>query len=265
MVVGIYIGLGLIASVIGWSVLQVLRGVEVIPTTLSLRWSLNTDQKSVLEKHFRFYSHLPSKSKRIFEARVARFISLKEFVPRHMPEVTEEMKLLIASSAIQITFGFPGVFLSYFKYIIVFPDQFLSNEGKRYHKGEVNPKARAIALSWRHFVEGYASSEGVNLGLHEMAHALQLENIVVNKEFDFLSSEAINSWLELADKEIIRLRQNTESIFRGYGATNQEEFFAVAVELFFERPKDFQSYNEHLYKALSNVLRQDPIHLYEEL
>ena len=234
-------------------------------SVFALTKPLSNSQRAILRKYFKFYLYLPPKSQRIFENRLVKFIALKNFVPRNMPLVTVEMQVLIAASAIQLTFGYPNVFLSYFKNIVIFPDQFYSKEGQAYHKGEVNPKAKAIAISWRHFAEGYASSEGVNLGLHEMAHALQLENIVVNNEYNFLNQQAINKWQVLADLEIEKIKSGESSLLRPYGATNNSEFFAVAVEVFFERPSDFIKYNQALYQALANVLRQDPIRLYKRL
>ena len=231
----------------------------------SVTVSLKKGHQKTLARHFKFYQVLPKKSQKIFEYRVAKFMILKDYIPRQMESVTEEMKVLIAASAIQLTFGFPRVFLSYFKYIIVYPDQFFSTTAQRYHKGEVNPKAKAIVLSWRHFTEGYAQAEGQNLGLHEMAHALELENKVMNHEYDFLDSDAIDAWQRLAALEIKKLREGGGSIFREYGGTNHHEFFAVTVEYFFERPGDFMDYHRDLYRAMANLLRQDPIRLYSKI
>lgn len=257
------VALVLMSVIAGWALMRYVNREQF--AHFNLAGSLPPVQRAILEKHFRFYHFLPLKSRRIFEHRVAKFIRLKEFIPRQMDEITLEMKVLIAASAIQLTFGFPKIFLSYFKYIIVFPDQFFSNANQRYHKGEVNPGAKAIVLSWRHFVQGYADSEGVNLGLHEMAHALQLENIVMNYEYDFLDAEAIRNWQELASTEIARMREGQESLFRAYGSTNHLEFFAVAVENFFERPEEFAAYSYPMYKAMSDLIRQDPLLLYKKL
>ncbi len=265
MVSGISVTVGLTVAIVIWSFFRkyVLKGD--IKTYLLLSKPMSELQREILRKNFQFYLLLPPKSQQIFEYRVRKFIILKEFIPRNFEEVTEEMKVLIAASAIQLTFGYPNVFLSYFKHIIIFPDQFYSQESRAFHKGEVNPRAKAIVLSWKHFAEGYATSEGVNLGLHEMAHALQLENIVMNDEYNFLNQDAINEWQLLADLEIQKIEKAEASIFRKYGGTNNAEFFAVAIEVFFEMPHDFKTYNEALYKALANLLRQDPIRLYTKL
>ncbi|MEP0365373.1 MAG: zinc-dependent peptidase [Cyclobacteriaceae bacterium] len=223
------------------------------------REALRPSEKQSLEKYFEFYRRLPAKSKKIFEYRVRTFRDITDFVPREMQAVSEEMEILISAAAVQLTFGFNNVFLDHFERIIVYPDQFFSTSGQRYHKGEVNPRAKAIVLSWKHFVEGYAFNEGVNLGLHEMAHALQLENIIMNDEFGFMDDDDIRVWHALAEKEIEKIISPEESFFRAYGGVSQAEFFAVAVENFFERPKEFKAYHSVLYQTMCKLLKQDPI------
>lgn len=249
-------GLILISTLALSGVIYVLRREDF---QAKAPWGLLPPSKrAYLVKHFAFYNALPAKSKQIFEYRVGKFIKLKEFIPRQMDEVTEEMQVLISAAAVQITFGLPRVFLSYFENIIVFPDEFFSNANQRYHKGEVNPRMKAIVISWKHFVEGYSQNEGVNLGLHEMAHALQLENIVQNNEYDFLDEDDIKEWQHLANTEIEKIRNGETPFFRKYGGTNHAEFFAVAVENFFERPHEYKAYNPALYSVMRRLLNQDP-------
>ena len=226
---------------------------------VTLRPAFGTSKvRGYLEKYFSFYKSLPPKSKKTFEKRVAYFISCKDFVPREMSEVSWEMKALISASAIQLTFGFPRVHLSYFRYILVYPEQFFSEANQQFHQGEVNPQAKTIVLGWKHFVEGYLENDGRNLGLHEMAHALRLENRVMNHEYIFLNENVLNSWEEQATKAMQEIKNGTEDFFRDYGAADREEFFAVAVENFFERPVAFSEKHPNLYATLSDLLRQDP-------
>ena len=223
---------------------------------------LNENELRILRQYFEFYNRLPSRSKKIFERKVARFIRLKEFIPRRMDSVTTEMKVLISSSAVQLTFGLPQVYLHHFRYILVYPDSYYSNITKKYHKGEVNPRQHSIVLSWKAFLEGYIHREGINLGLHEMAHALHLENRIRNKEYDFLPFEALEKWDELTRKEI-KLIKSGNSFFRLYGSTDTYEFFAVAVEYFFERPAELNQQRPQLYQLLSLILNQNPLLLYK--
>ena len=215
-----------------------------------------------IEKHNTFYQALPEASKTIFLKRVNIFIRSKSFIPRHIPEVTDEMVALISSSAIQLTFGLPKIMLEHFKRILIYPDEYYSTINKQFHKGEVNPRHKAIVVSWRAFVAGYADPhDGINLGLHEMAHALKLENIIKNGEYNFFKTEDYDHWLKLAESEIAKIRNGKDSIFRVYAGTDQDELFATGIELYFEKPKELYEYNPKLYKALSNLLQQDTLKL----
>ena len=44
-----------------------------------------------------------------------------------------------------------------------------------------------------------------------------------------------------------------------YGATNPAEFFAVATEAFFERPRALRHQHPSLYRELKRFFRQDPV------
>lgn len=220
---------------------------------------VSPQQREILKKYFDFYTRLPQNSKRIFEKRLSAFMHTKTFVPRDIDRVTEEMRVLISATAIQLAFGLPWIHFKHFKYIIIYPEAFYSVAGQNYHYGEVNPKQKAIVLSWRNFISGLIVKDGRNLGLHEMAHALRLENIVKNGESHFLDKKALKGWEALATKEILRIRNDEKSFFRDYAATNHEEFFAVAVENFFERPAQFKVYNQQLYSLMCTLLNQDPM------
>ncbi|MEQ9402088.1 MAG: zinc-dependent peptidase [Cyclobacteriaceae bacterium] len=220
---------------------------------------LSEKHKAYLERYFVFYQKLPPVSQGVFRKRVATFISSKKFIPRNMEYVTSEMKVLISASAIQLTFGFPKVNLSYFNNILVYPDSYYSVINRTHHKGEVNPRFRAIVLSWKYFVEGYLKPDGRNLGLHEMAHALRLENRILNQEYNFLDENILKEWELRAEYTMQEIRDGQEDFFREYGAVDNEEFFSVAVENFFERPKTFFEKHPKTYTTLCRLLRQDPI------
>ncbi|PIB37570.1 hypothetical protein BFP72_14720 [Reichenbachiella sp. 5M10] len=221
---------------------------------------LRRSRKSILKQHFPYYTQLTEAQKRTFEQRVQRFIYQKEFIPRQIPQVTEEMQVLIAACATQLTFGFPPNTLSYFKRILVYPTDYYSTISKRYHKGEVNPKLKIIVLSWRHFVEGYLhNDDGRNLGLHEMAHALRLERRIIQLQHGHKETALQKEWESLAQREIQLIRLGKSQMFREYAGTNAEEFFSVAVENFFERPQLFNEQMPDLYRNLALLLRQDPL------
>jgi Mlc titration factor MtfA (ptsG expression regulator) len=219
---------------------------------------LSVSINSILSTKFTYYKQLNSFEKERFIFRVKRFIVNKDFESRGELIVTDEMKILIAATAIQLTFGFPPIILKFFTKIIIYPTKYYSPMTKTKNIGEVNQRG-IIVLSWDYFMKGLERPhDGLNVGLHEMSHALKLENAINNGEYGFLSSLFLGKLHKEAIKEMRRIRQGQNTFIRKYAATNQEEFFAVCIEYFFEKPKEFKYEIPILYQVLTQLLRQDP-------
>jgi len=215
----------------------------------------------ILKKYFPYYRQLSPQHQTYFGQRIAYFIYAKKFIPRNIDEVTLEAKVLIAATAIQLTFGLDNVYLQHFDKILVYPDEYYSSITKRFHKGEVNPRFGIIVISWQSFVNGFINpTDSINLGLHEMAHALRLENLIRSRKYQFFNEGLLERFDELAN-QLCRVINWSETFFRPYACTNEHEFFSVAVENFFERPQAFKSAMPELYATLRGLLNQDPSQL----
>lgn len=215
--------------------------------------------KEILTRYFTYYNQLPLEAKRKFEQKLCRFIYSKRFIPRNTAEVTLEAKVLISACAVQLTFGLPNIYLTHFNKILVYPDDYYSSITKNFHKGEVNPAFGAIVLSWKSFVDGYIyPTDSINLGLHEMAHALRLENIIYNEEYQFFDEILIEQLDDFANRVCSTDELPGGDFLREYACTNVHEFFAVSVENFFERPAKLKAALPELYFILAKLLNQDP-------
>lgn len=226
-------------------------------------WVLPVPQlyKDILQKYFHYYQILSPSNKVKFERKVCNFLYSKRFIPRNIPEVTIEAKVLIAASAVQLTFGLPNIYLRHFDKILVYPNEYYSSITKQYHKGEVNPRFGIIVLSWKNFIEGFVTrDDGVNVGLHEMAHALRLENIIRNEEYKFFDDDLIRRFDDYARAVCRNFREYTD-FFRPYACANEHEFFSVAIENFFDRSELFRKQIPELYAILTRLLGQDPLKL----
>lgn len=249
-----------------WPFILAFGGMTLI-LVMKLRasglWGLTTTldrrHRSILAKYAIHYQRLDPLMKRKFERIVAAFIHDKEWRGARMV-VAEEMKVMISACAAELLLGFPEEpMLKHFETIVVFPDTYRSTAFGHMHQGEVRPKAGIIMISWKDFLHGYAHTRDAhNVGLHEMAHALWFENKIDNGEHNFLHAELLQDWIDHADAEIERIKNGQSRLLRSYAGTNQAEFFAVAVEYFFEQPKAFKEDLPELYATLSAMLRQDP-------
>lgn len=223
--------------------------------------SFNTQNNSVdlfLRTNFSYYRTLPENAKSKFLYRVNKFINNKNFEGRKELEVTNEMKILISASAVQVTFGLEKFLFDSFHTILLYPEKYYSTIDKRYHKGEVN-LAGTIVFSWKDFKEGYAvAGDNYNLGLHEMAHALRFDKFK-NSDVDEFFSEYFNKWQAIGNHEFYRIKAGKESFLREYAGSNKEEFFAVCVEHFFESAQKMREVLPELYKHMCVLLNQDPL------
>lgn len=214
--------------------------------------------KQHLVKYFKYYHYLDDDQQSEFERRVHYFIKKKEFIGRgKFGEVDDNIKALVAATAAQITFGFERMHFRHFKKILIYPDSYYSTIRKQYHNGEVHASG-IIVLSARHFLRGIIKhDDGRNLGLHELAHALYIENKIDNLEYNFLDKGLLAKFAESGKEEMRRIKKGENPIYREYAVTNLFEFFAISIELFFEKPEELMDYNPKIYFILSELLNQD--------
>ncbi len=220
---------------------------------------LTLNQLKVLQKEFTFYKALPKKHQRYFEHRVASFIKDKEFSGRDGVEVTDQMLVLVSATAVMLTFGFRKYLIETIDSVLIYPGSYYSKINEAYHNGEFNPRAKALVLSWEHFVKGYdISNDNLNLGIHEMTHAIHLNGL---KENDISAFIFKNKFLDLTEylskNEHLRKKLIETKYFRKYAFTNQFEFLAVLVETFMETPKEFKSRFPKIYQQVKQMLNFD--------
>jgi len=217
---------------------------------------LTPKQRLILVHEFIFYKRLSNKEQQYFEHRVAAIIKDKTFIGRGNFEITDEVKILISSTAVMLTFGFRDFYIGLIDKIFVYPDAFYSNTNQDYHKGEFNPKLKALVLSWDDFEQGYnIGDDNLNLGIHEFAHAIHLNSI---KEKDVSSTLFKDSFKELTSllsaNEILRKELIASKYFRAYAYTNQFEFLAVLIEYFIETPLEFKAQFPSIYVKVKQML-----------
>jgi len=216
---------------------------------------LSETQVEVLKEEFSFYNSLSKKHQLQFQHRVVSFISNKEYIAREGFIITERIKVLIAATGCMLSFGRKNYGYRLIEYILVYPEEFYSTINEAYHKGEFNPKGKALVLSWKDFEEGYdISNDNRNLGIHEFMHAMQLEaKHGSDGDSDRFEKQFQNVLKQLTKPEIKDKLIDTR-YFRDYAFTNQYEFMAVMAEYFFESPKEFKNIFPELYGYTKKLL-----------
>jgi Mlc titration factor MtfA (ptsG expression regulator) len=187
--------------------------------------------------------------------------------------MSDEIRVTIAGHACLMVVGVnPHYYFDGVASILVYPDAYLMPE--RVHAGGwlVEEDAEmlgeyhdhgAIVLSWAGVLEeGRSLSDGRNLVLHEFSHHLDGLEGGMDGTPPLSSRQEYRSWERITDAEYRRLVRMADhgrpTLLDSYGAESKAEFFAVATECFFEKPRDLSRRHPELYGVLRGLYRLDP-------
>jgi hypothetical protein len=94
--------------------------------------------------------------------------------------------------------------------------------------------------------------------LHEFAHQLDQEDGAADGAPILGARSRYVAWARVLGAEYEAMQKQRRSVMDRYGATNPAEFFAVATETFFEKPRQMQKRHPELYNELREYYRLDP-------
>jgi Mlc titration factor MtfA (ptsG expression regulator) len=211
---------------------------------------LSESKIKILTESFPYYNKLKDDEKIIFNKRIHHFLINKKFVSNDV-EVTEEMKVLIAATAMQILFGLEPYYLSHFHNIHITLKENIET---------LSSKSRDVYISWPSFEKGLHSvTDGYNPGLKILATALNLEQQLNKNSVRMFHAKKHKELNRLYKTQAEKYIASGKSKYNDYKQVDRKEYFAVAVEYFFERPEHFYTNEPEMYMALSKLLRQDPL------
>ncbi|WP_299885994.1 zinc-dependent peptidase [uncultured Lacinutrix sp.] len=219
---------------------------------------------AILKEKVLFYDKLSDKDQLLFRNRIMLFLS-EIHIEGVKTNIEDLDKILIASSGVIPVFNFPNWSYNNLTGIIVYPDTF--NEDLEFSKHNKNRKILGMIGTGRFENQMILSQKAIrkafnnktdkhNTPVHEFVHLLdKMDGSTDGIPERFFGKEFIAPWLELMHKEMEAINSDNSDI-RKYGGTSQAEFFAVASEYFFERPKLFKAKHPELYKMLSLCFQQ---------
>jgi len=242
------------AALVFWALTrQALRRHRAAARTFGPRW------RRTLDGHVAYYVALDGVERRRFERDVAIFLDQAE-ITGVGTTVSDAVRLLVASSAVMLTFGRPGWAWTDLPEILIYPapfdERFRRSARHVAFAGMVVPR-NAIALSKSALIWSFRHEEPYHVGLHEFAHILDMEDGRFDGVPRGLPSAAQRRWQALIEDELVRVRTG-RSVLDEYAGSNEAETFAVAVEYFFRAPQRLRRQHPELYEALRDYLNQDP-------
>lgn len=261
--------LALICLVAGYFGYREVRKRRRIRNLLASR--LSDAQRAILYDQIPLLKRLPPELHSPLEGKINRFLDQVDMYGCEGLTLTEEMELSIAGQACLLIVN-TDVWYKTLRTVLVYPAAFKSIQQVR--DGYVVREAEVVRLgeSWAHgpVILSWADShqgaqndrDGKNVVLHEFAHQLDALSGYVDGVPILNRRQSFGEWERVFLNAFERHQHATErgqrTVLDAYGLENHQEFLAVAVELFFERPVDLQEAEPALYEQLSLLLVLDP-------
>ena len=232
------------------------------------------DWSTIISRNLPFFNRLSRADQEELLGHVQVFLDEKRFEGCAGLELTDEIRLTIATQACLLLLHRKTDYYPRLLTVLVYPSGFVVEknypvndviweQGREGRLGETARSMGSLVLAWDAARSGALDpSDGKNLVLHEFAHQLDFEDLAADGVPAIGSRDDKRSWAEVMKVEFAALRAADETgiptLLDSYGATNPAEFFAVATEAFFERPRALQRRHPRLYREMQRFFRQDP-------
>jgi hypothetical protein len=236
--------------------------------------------RDILVRRYPVYSCLTPDDRRELEGHILVFLEEKRFESCGGQEITDEVRVLIAAQACLLLLHRETDYYPRLRSILVYPSGYIARTRRWEKDGTITESDEvrwgeswshgAVVLAWDGALAGAVElNKGRNLVLHEFAHQLDEEDGIVDgapllgDSSLWQVSRRYRTWAKVLSEEFRQLRRATEvggeTVLDTYGAKNPAEFFAVATECFFEKPRQLKERHPELYAELKEFYRQDPL------
>jgi Mlc titration factor MtfA (ptsG expression regulator) len=261
-----------------------LSAILAFPLILLIRYILKDRRRRILlstplpekyvriiEKNIRPYARLSETMKKELQGLVNIFLEEKTFEGCGGLEITDEIRVTIAAEACLLLLNknvhecFPSL-----HNILVYPGAYVA-QGKDIIAGRVVEGATTVrageswqngevVLSWDHVKHGIMDAhDGHNVVHHEIGHQLDQHTGAANgapplKTYHTWALVMGHDFKELCEK----VMKHKKDVIDAYGATNPAEFFAVATEVFFEKPEQLKRDHPEMFEQLEKYYKVNP-------
>jgi MtfA peptidase len=177
---------------------------------------------------------------------------------------TDEDRLLLAATAVMMTEGYPDFHFPTTRELLIYPDSFDPEDFEIHEDGEFLGQmldAGPVIFSLPELRRGFTDEDWTNVAVHELSHVL--DAMWGSEAGGFGSDEEALVRRKLADKRLWRKVRRGDSPIDDYAFENEQEFFAVTSEVFFEDPTLLKELHPEIYAWLARVYRQDLVGLFE--
>lgn len=224
---------------------------------------------AILNRYVAFYRALSPEECERFHQKIKVFLDEVPVIGVDT-EVDDTILVLVAASAIIPIFGFPEWEYENMCEVLIREHAFdagpmendgIVTEGESTALGMVGSGgvfSGVMVLSKWDLLNGFdVAHDSRNVGIHEFAHLVDKANGDIDGVPCGLPREGLMPWINLIRSEMQKMAAGKSRDIDRYGLTNEQEFFAVIAEYFFEQPDQLEEKHPELYEILKKVFRQD--------
>lgn len=217
--------------------------------------------RSILEKRVPFVRQIPPSRRSKFEADLMVFENEKTILGAGGLEIDDDIRVVISACAARLVLYLDVGYFDRLNEIVVYPAAYRHPDRDGAVLGEVS-SWNTVVLSWEDVLAGLADpDDGRDTAAHEFAHVLDRASGAFNGTPVLRARDAYAPWGRVLSEHFLRLRAaagKKRSLLDEYAATNEAEFFAVATEVFFERPSLMRRRAPDLYEEFCRFYGFDP-------
>jgi Mlc titration factor MtfA (ptsG expression regulator) len=200
-----------------------------------------------------------------------RLLTEKRWEAANGFELTEDIRLTIALQASLLILGLSFDHYRRVKTIIVHPTTLVLDGGRLGADGlGVTTEELAVlglaqhghgpvVIVWDEAQRNARHPErGFDVVFHEFAHKIDMLDDIADGTPPLDALIARQQWIEVCTEEFEAVRAGHGGLLWAYAGRNPAEFFAVATEVFFNRPHRLLEKKPELYGILRDFYNQDP-------
>lgn len=251
--------------------------------------------EAVLDRNIAYWRWLDDDERHRMRNLIRYFIAERSWEGTNGLPLTDEIRVTVAAQACLLILNLDPDSYRHVRTILIYPSGYFAPSRTRGAGGMVIESTSAVLgqahyrgpviLSWAHVQRGGRHPhDGHNLVYHEFAHKLDMADGVVDGTPLLADRAQFDDWVKVMTREYEALINSHDPrrywgeawgddgtgraanrrpptpapLMRAYGATNPAEFFAVATEVFFEKPQEMRTRHADLYRVLSTYYKQDP-------
>jgi Mlc titration factor MtfA (ptsG expression regulator) len=264
----IIVAVGLVAGfLIGKYLARRTKRKHLLSTPFPKEW------KEIVQTNVPLYTRLSEQLKEQLHGLVHVFLAEKKFEGCGGLDITDEIKVTIAAQACMLLLNRKATYFPKLHTILVYPHTYVARtvssdgtmivDGQSVRLGE-SWQNGPVVLAWDSVTGGTMNvTDARNVVLHEFAHQLDQEDGAADGAPTLEHRSRYATWARVLSAEYEALQKRKKkrrrSVMNKYGATNPAEFFAVATETFFEKPRQMKKRHPELYDELRDYYKVDPV------